>query len=42
VGEIDVSSELAQKAKALLEAKVALQALLTDETNDHFIKQRPG
>ncbi|MFI4978118.1 MAG: hypothetical protein ACHQC8_05535 [Solirubrobacterales bacterium] len=40
VGEIDVAPELVQKAKELLEAKVALQALLGDETLDgHFTKQ---
>jgi len=42
VAELDVSPELVEKARELLEAKIALLALLGDETNDHFIKQLPG
>jgi hypothetical protein len=39
VAEIDISPELVAKAKELLEAKIALQALLGEETNGHFTSQ---
>jgi hypothetical protein len=41
VAEIDISIELVEKAKELLEAKLALQALLGDEEaiDDHFASQ---
>jgi hypothetical protein len=44
VAEIDVSRELVEKAREMLEAKVALQALLGDEEaiDDHFTEQLSG
>jgi len=39
VAELDVSPELVEKARELLEAKVALLALLGEETNGHFTSQ---
>ena len=41
VAEIDVSRELVEKAGEILEAKLALQALLGDEEtiDDHFASQ---
>jgi hypothetical protein len=41
VAEIDVSRELVEKAREMLKAKVALQALLGDEEaiEDHFASQ---
>jgi hypothetical protein len=39
VAEIDVSPELVEKARKLLEAKIALQALLGEETDNHFTSQ---
>ncbi len=41
VAEIDIPIELVEKAKELLEAKLALQALLGDEEaiDDHFASQ---
>jgi hypothetical protein len=40
VAELDVSPELIEKAREFLEAKIALHALLTDETLDgHFTNQ---
>ena len=44
VAEIDVSRELVEKAKELLETKLALQALLEDEEtiDEHFTEQLSG
>jgi hypothetical protein len=39
VAEIDVSPELVEKASKLLETKIALQALLGEETDNHFTSQ---
>jgi hypothetical protein len=39
VAEIDVPPELVEKARKLLEAKIALKALLGEETDNHFTSQ---